>query len=119
MDNQLLRQSIYQSVLQFATAEGINASGKEEIYGCIFGRDSFITILKLLKVCDNQETKNEIDTKPLVQMCKTAIETLISLQGQETNLESGEEPGKFIHEYRKERHEHLTGRAIRPWFLYP
>lgn len=119
MDNTTLRQSIYQAVLQFATEEGINASGKEEIYGCIFGRDSFVTILKLLKVCSNQATKNDVDTRPLLDMCKRAIETLITLQGRETNLESGEEPGKFIHEYRKERHEHLTGRAVRPWFLYP
>lgn len=114
-----LKQSIYNSILSFANEDGINASGKEEIYGCIFGRDSFITILKLLKVCSNSAIKSHIDTQPLLTMSKTAIETLITLQGRETNIESGEEPGKFIHEYRKERHEHLTGRQEKPWYLYP
>jgi glycogen debranching enzyme len=141
MKETALRQSIYQSVLELATDEGINASGKEEIYGCIFGRDSFITINKLLKVYSNvkesggldpdlhrddkgehRDDKGEgidIDPEPLRKMCKTGLTTLMELQGKETNLESGEEPGKFIHEYRKEKHERLTKREVRPWYLYP
>ncbi len=119
MDLSVLRNTIYNSLLQFATDEGINASGKEEIYGCIFGRDSFITILKLLKVYSNPSTRRSLNVEPLRQMCKRALETLITLQGEETNIESGEEPGKFIHEYRKERYEHLVKRPIRPWYLYP
>jgi glycogen debranching enzyme len=114
-----LRTNIYQTILDLATEDGINASGKEEIYGCIFGRDSFITILKLLKIIANPKTKNSIDIKPLEIMCKRALETLITLQGQTTNIESGEEPGKFIHEYRKEKYEHLVNRPNRPWYLYP
>jgi glycogen debranching enzyme len=113
-----LRTTIYQSILDLATDEGINASGKEEVYGCIFGRDSFITILKLLKVAANPTTTNDIDVSVFRDICKRALLTLIDLQGKETNIESGEEPGKFIHEYRKEKYERLINRP-RPWYLYP
>jgi len=119
MDFLSLRTSIYQAILDLATEEGINASGKEEIYGCIFGRDSFITILKLLKVLTNPQANDSFDTRPLQMMCRRALSTLVTLQGRETTLESGEEPGKFIHEYRKEKYEHLVNRQVRPWFLYP
>ena len=54
MDYTALRSRIYTDVLGLATKDGINASGKDEIYGCIFGRDSAITILKLLKVTGQQ-----------------------------------------------------------------
>ncbi len=113
-----LRTTMYQSILNLATDEGINASGKEEVYGCIFGRDSFITILKLLKVYANASKADDFDATPLPQICKRALVTLIALQGQETNIESGEEPGKFIHEYRKEKYERLINRP-RPWYVYP
>jgi glycogen debranching enzyme len=113
-----LRTSIYNSMLSFATDEGINASSKEERFGCIFGRDSFITILKLLKTCNNPESKNSFDNKPLIEMCQRALSTLITLQGRTSNIESGEEPGKFIHEYRKDKYEGLINRP-KPWYLYP
>lgn len=109
----------YSSILELSTHEGINASAKEEIFGCIFGRDSFITILKLLKIISNPEAGNKFDLNPFIEISSTALSKLISLQGKETNLESGEEPGKFIHEYRKEKYEHLVNRPHRPWFLYP
>ncbi len=113
-----LRTTIYNSMLSFATDEGINASSKEERFGCIFGRDSFITILKLLKVCENPESARAFDNEPLIAMCKRALTTLITLQGRTINIESGEEPGKFIHEYRKDKYENLINRP-RPWYLYP
>lgn len=109
----------YQSILAMSTNEGISASGKEEIYGCIFGRDSFITILKLLKIISNQNAEKHLDTALLREISKKALTTLNALQGKEINLESGEEPGKYIHEYRKEKYEHLVNRPVRPWFLYP
>lgn len=118
MNSSDLKSTIYQSILGFATEEGINASSKEERFGCIFGRDSFITILKLLKTCENPDSKNSIDTKPLMEMCKRALTTLITLQGRASNIESGEEPGKFIHEYRKDKYENLINRP-KPWYLYP
>ena len=39
------------------------------------------------------------------------------MKGSEFNIESGEEPGKFIHEFRKDKYEHLVNRE-KPWFLY-
>lgn len=118
MDRSDLRTTIYNSILELATEDGINASGKDEVYGCIFGRDSFITILKLIKVYKNQSASKEIDRLALKNICKNALNTLISLQGTQVNLESGEEPGKFIHEYRKDKYERLVNRP-RPWFVYP
>ncbi|HUQ85262.1 MAG TPA: hypothetical protein VM077_02960 [Candidatus Limnocylindrales bacterium] len=118
MTTNALRTSIYNSMLSFATDEGINASSVEERFGCIFGRDSFITILKLLKVCENPATTTAFDKKPLMEMCQRALTTLITLQGRSSNIESGEEPGKFIHEYRKDKYENLINRP-RPWYLYP
>ena len=110
---QNFRDYIYQSLLELATEDGINASGKDEIYGCIFGRDSALTILKIIKV----HQKSPADK--LMQICRRALLTLCRLQGTEINIESGEEPGKFIHEFRKEKHEHLTTRPVKPWYLYP
>lgn len=110
MINSALREQIYQAILELATPEGINASGKEEIYGCIFGRDSALTILKILRVYEKNPNSE------LLTICRRALLTLVSLQGKEFNLESGEEPGKFIHEFRKERYDHLVKLN---WFVYP
>ena len=88
MPDKTFTANIYDSILQMATDEGINASGKEEIYGCIFGRDSFITILKLLKTASNKHVRNVIDINPLIQISRRSLNTLISLQGRETNPES-------------------------------
>lgn len=107
------RDYIYQSLLGLATEDGINASGKNEIYGCIFGRDSALTILKIIKV------HKKSPTDELMQVCRRALLTLCNLQGKEVNIESGEEPGKFIHEFRKEKYEHLIHHPIKPWYLYP
>ena len=107
-----LRDSIYQSLLELSTEEGIYASGKEEIYGCIFGRDSFLTILKILKV---HSKKPDLE---LLQICRRSLLTLTELQGKQFNLESGEEPGKFIHEFRKEDVERFLA-LEKPWYVYP
>lgn len=108
----------YQSLLDMATEEGINASGREEIYGCIFGRDSAITILKILKVYENEGSHTLFEMDQLRSICQRTLLTLISLQGTKKNIESGEEPGKFIHEFRRERYEHLLALPT-PWYLYP
>src|SRR5581483_9337765 len=53
------------------------------------------------------------------------LHSLSELQGAELNIESGEEPGKIIHEYRPEGHERLTdpnyprGAGDRAWYVYP
>ncbi len=113
-----IRNSIYSSLLTLFTEEGINASSKNEVFGCIFGRDSAITILKILKFLKNPASPEFVDKDHLIKVCKTGLSTLISLQGKGVNIESGEEPGKFIHEYRKENFEHLVNRS-KPWFVYP
>ncbi|MBP7966760.1 hypothetical protein KAZ66_00660 [Candidatus Woesebacteria bacterium] len=113
-----LQDIVYKSLLSMSTEKGINASGREEVYGCIFGRDSAITILKILKVCRQNPHNTSIDQEELLKVSRRALLTLTQLQGQWVNRESGEEPGKFIHEYRTERFEHLV--ALTPsWYVYP
>jgi len=112
MTSEKLYKLAYQSLLDLSTSEGINASGKDEIYGCIFGRDSAITILKILRAHSKKATP------ALLEISRKALLTLTELQGKEFNLESGEQPGKFIHEFRRSKYEHLIS-AEKPWFLYP
>lgn len=114
-----LQSNAYEALLGLSTEEGINASAKEEIYGCIFGRDSAITILKILKVLSTKlPPEKSIDSSKLTTICKHALLTLVSLQGQEVNIESGEQPGKFIHEYRKTNISEIA-RLYGPRFIYP
>lgn len=99
-------------LLELSDDQGIAASARSEAYGCIFGRDSAITILKIINVLKRQ-------TDPeLVAISQRTLYTLVQLQGKEYNLESGEEPGKFIHEFRTNNYERLINRP-RPWFVYP
>ncbi len=112
MDDAHLLKLSYQCLMDLATEEGINASGKDEVFGCIFGRDSALTILKILRVYEKYPQPE------LLAICKTTLLTLIALQGTTVNIESGEEPGKFIHEFRKDKYNHLVIRE-NPWFLYP
>lgn len=117
-DIRKFRQSIYESLLDLVTSEGINASGRDEAYGCIFGRDSAITILKILNFLKREEAGSLYDTGHLLKVIKRSLLTLVSLQGRESNIESGEQPGKFIHEYRKDKYEMLINRKD-PWYVYP
>ncbi len=112
MTYQDLRDLSYQSLINLSTTDGINASGRDEAFGAIFGRDSAITILKILRV---HSKKPFID---LLEIARRGLLTLVKLQGQQINIESGEEPGKFIHEYRTEKFEHLIN-LEKPWFIYP
>jgi glycogen debranching enzyme len=106
------RNLALETIHELETDEGILASSREEVYGCIFGRDSLITSLKLLRVY--KKTKD----KTLLQLVRKALLTLAALQGSKVNIESGEEPGKSIHEYRPTGHERLT-RDVQPaWYLY-
>lgn len=118
MDYSALRSNIYQTLLNFVTDDGINASGREEVYGCIFGRDSAVTILKILKVLSNDKADSYYETYRLKEICKNALIRLTQLQGKKSNPQSGEEPGKFIHEYRTNNYERLL-RLDRPWYIYP
>jgi glycogen debranching enzyme len=118
MDTKQLRNSIYETLISLATEEGINASGKDEIYGCIFGRDSAITILKILKVLKQQPTLTENEYDSLRIICRRSLLTISGLQGKETNIQSGEQPGKFIHEFRRSNYEKII-ELYGPRVIYP
>ena len=102
-----------QTIRELEHEQGVLASGREEIYGCIFGRDSLITSLELLRAY------SQTSDAYLLVLVRKVLVNLLALQGREVNIESGEEPGKCIHEFRTENHAHLTQRAARRWFLYP
>lgn len=118
MTKNLLRKAIYNNLTSLFTEEGIYASGKEEVYGCIFGRDSAITILKILKVCSNRSKAFDVGEVELLATCRRSLLTLSDLQGKDVNYQSGEEPGKFIHEYRTTNLDRLLKRED-PWYVYP
>src|SRR5688572_10417149 len=95
---------------ELETQDGILASDRREIFGCIFGRDSLITALQLMHAY-------EADPNPyFLTLVKKILNSMATLQGKEVNIQSGEEPGKCIHEYRKDNHEHLTKNAVMPWY---
>lgn len=112
MNHHRLHRLAYQSLIDLATEEGINASGQTEAYGCIFGRDSAITVLKILRAHSHHPSPK------LLEISRRTLLTLASLQGKTINQESGEEPGKFIHELRRSKYEHLLA-GEKPWFVYP
>ncbi len=101
------------SIRELETEHGILASSRAEAYGCIFGRDSLITSLSLLTAF--QRTQDPY----FLLLVEKVLRNLAHLQGREINLESGEEPGKCIHEWRPSGHEHLTRAPQAPWYVYP
>jgi len=103
----------YSTITELEVESGILASGRDELYGCIFGRDSLVTALLLLRVYEKNGDAY------FLNLTKKILLNLALLQGREVNIESGEEPGKIIHEFRPDKHEHLTSRSERPWYLYP
>lgn len=111
-DIQALRELGLATIRELETDKGILASGREEIFGCIFGRDSLIVCMKLLRAFE--QTGDEY----FLALSRKILANLAALQGTEVNIESGEEPGKMIHEYRPDNHEHLTKHQKRPWYVY-
>lgn len=107
-----LQQHAYQTLLGNSSEEGFTASGRDEIFGCFFGRDSVLTILKILR------THIKTPSLDLLEISRRSLLTLANLQGKEFNFESGEQPGKFIHEFRKGDLERLLS-FEKPWFVYP
>ncbi len=103
----------FDSIKELETERGILASGRQEVFGCIFGRDSLITSISLLKVFE--KTRDEY----FLHLVRKVLENLSNLQGREVNIESGEEPGKCIHEFRPDSHERLTVLGNPPWYVYP
>ncbi|MES2931395.1 MAG: amylo-alpha-1,6-glucosidase [Patescibacteria group bacterium] len=101
------------AIRELEVDRGLLASGREELYGCVFGRDSLITSLLLLRVYEKTQDAY------LLALVRKVLVNLAKLQGRETNIESGEEPGKIIHEFRPDNHERLTKDLEHPWYLYP
>ncbi|MDB5224509.1 MAG: Amylo-alpha6-glucosidase [Candidatus Adlerbacteria bacterium] len=101
------------SIESLEVPEGILASGRDEVYGCIFGRDSLITALSLLRAHETQGNPY------FITLARKILLNLSNLQGTAVNIESGEEPGKMIHELRPTNHERLTQSATNPWYVYP
>lgn len=108
-----LRDMGWHTILDLMTKDGVLASGRNEAYGCIFGRDSLIIAQKLLS--GYELTK---DTQ-ILDMVHTILSGLTRLQGTAEVPESGEQPGKCIHEWRPDNHERLTIHANPPWYIYP
>lgn len=102
-----------EAIRELETERGILASGREELYGCVFGRDSLVTALLLMRVYEKKRDPY------LIGLVEKILVNLAKLQGRERNPESGEEPGKIIHEFRPENHEHLTKDLEHPWYVYP
>ncbi len=114
MSTKGLRKLAHQSLIDLATGHGINASGKDDVFGCIFGRDSALTVLKILRV---HQTRPSLK---LLEIARRALLTIVALQGQKFNIESGEEPGKFIHEFRRgEKEKERVLNFEKPWYIYP
>jgi glycogen debranching enzyme len=104
------------SIQELEVERGILASGRNEAYGCIFGRDSLIVALNLIAAYE--KTRNDY----FLALVKKILWNLGDLQGTAVNIESGEEPGKIIHEFRPSAHEHLTTQkegGEPAWYVYP
>lgn len=101
------------TIRDLETENGILASSRKELFGFIFGRDSCITALKLLTADE------EAGTRRFFPLVRKILVGLARLQGRAVNRESGEEPGKIVHDYREHGHELLTVRLRPPWYVYP
>jgi glycogen debranching enzyme len=110
---QNLKEMGMRSLRELESDGGILASSRGEAYGCVFGRDSLIVALELMRTHKNDENPYYLE------LVEKILRSLANLQGRHHNLESGEEPGKIIHEYRPDGHEHLTKLLEDPWFVYP
>lgn len=113
MTSENLWQLGIESVKALESEFGVLASARTEAYGCIFGRDSALTALALLRAYEKSKDPY------LLELVEKSLRSLANLQGRFENIESGESPGKIIHEYRPDKHEHLTQLAEDPWYLYP
>ena len=121
-----LRELALESFKELAPNGIINASSKAEVYGCLFGRDALLTALQVLDACQVPGYLNQSENRWLLSIVKNTLVKLVELQGKESNIESNEQPGKCIHEFRTEGHERLTQRPVNPekrwenpWYVYP
>ncbi len=111
-EREALRELGLSTLRGLSTPEGVLASGRSEAYGCIFGRDSLIIALKLLAAYERTPDAEALG------IARTILMGIVKLQGKALVPESGEEPGKCIHEWRPTDHERLS-QANPPWYVYP
>lgn len=88
---------------------GITASGPDDQFHAIFGRDSLWTVLlalealPLLQAAEQHAGKLEIDITAyhewLHRLSATVLRGLAHLQGQVVNDVNEEQPGRIVHEY--------------------
>ncbi len=100
-----LYQIAHKSVLDLS--KQANPSNEEDLKAML-GCDSALTVLKLLNAYKKEPSPELLD------ICNKRLSLLIRLQGNEVNLKSGEEPGKFIRFFAKA--ESLP--ENNPWFIY-
>src|SRR4029078_394216 len=72
----------------------------------------------IIKGISDSSKEDQIDAEKLKSIVRNSLINLAALQGKEENKESGEAPGKFIHEFRKDKYEMLLTRN-KPWYVYP
>jgi glycogen debranching enzyme len=106
-----------QTLIDNSDEEGVKASDSAEIYGCTFGRDGSIVSYKIVRYCQR------IHDPQLLKVSRNTLLTLSSLEGTEFNSECGEQPGKGIHERRKNGFSHLINpqnpSIDKPWCTHP
>src|SRR5690242_15626441 len=107
-----LREMGLRSLRELESEEGILASSRGEAYGCLFGRDSLIVALELLRT-HTQEQENSY----YLELVEKILRSVATKQGRRSQLESGEEPGQIIPEYGPDKHEHLPKLVEGPWFV--
>src|SRR5512141_1275009 len=70
------------AIRELETPDGILASGRDEAYGCVFGRDSLITAIGLLRL--HERTPDPY----YLALAQKVLRSLSNLQGRYHNLES-------------------------------
>src|SRR2546429_8077139 len=86
-----LRTLAIRWIEDLATDEGINASGKEDIFACVFGRDTSLTCLKILRAHAKEAVAE------LLPVVRRGLLSLGSFEGQEGQIEKGEGTREIIY----------------------
>lgn len=108
-----LRHQALLSLQSLQTPQGIMASGQDDHFHAIFGRDSLWSVLLALeagrilreteqadKVNRSAEVERPVDYDTwLHELAATVLRGLTSLQGQVINDFNEEQPGRIVHEY--------------------
>ena len=108
-----LRQQALLSLQSLQTPLGIMASGQDEHFHAIFGRDSLWSVLLALEARRIQQTSGQTNEKAhtsaseipdeydawLHGLAATVLRGLASLQGRVVNDFNEEQPGRVVHEY--------------------